>query len=70
VDLEQTPSKRQVGSSSLSVGTIFLFQTKKNNIVYRVLAQLGERLPYKQGVAGSSPAYSTIINIKFTKSFS
>src|SRR6185312_1095500 len=25
----------------------------------RVLAQLGEHLPYKQEVAGSSPAYST-----------
>ena len=27
------------------------------------LAQLGEHLPYKQGVAGSSPASSTILNL-------
>src|SRR5699024_7734200 len=29
------------------------------------LAQLGEHLPYKQGVAGSSPASSTIEKIPF-----
>ena len=28
---------------------------------YGVLAQLGEHLPYKEGVSGSSPLYSTII---------
>ena len=27
---------------------------------YGVLAQLGEHLPYKEGVSGSSPLYSTI----------
>ena len=33
-----------------------------DNVHYRRggLAQLGEHLPYKQGVAGSSPAFSTI----------
>ena len=29
-------------------------------VVYGVLAQLGEHLPYKQAVAGSSPAIPTI----------
>ena len=28
---------------------------------HRVLAQLGERLPYKQVVGGSSPSHSTIM---------
>ena len=50
----------------------FLLQNalKYNTIVIDVLipgglAQLGEHLPYKQGVAGSSPASSTIfINLK------
>ena len=32
-----------------------------NKVSYGGLAQLGEHLPYKQGVAGSSPASSTIL---------
>ncbi|CAG8806529.1 3121_t:CDS:2, partial [Racocetra persica] len=44
-------------------------ENKLNNLkilnIDRVLAQLGEHLPYKQRVAGSSPAYSTIkYNVK------
>ena len=30
---------------------------------YGGLAQLGEHLPYKQGVVGSSPTFSTIADL-------
>ena len=39
-----------------------LFRTKVNRfiIMHGRLAQLGEHLPYKQGVTGSSPVSSTM----------
>ena len=50
------------GSNPVRV-TIFL---KKAEIkLYGGLAQLGEHLPYKQGVAGSTPASSTIIQVQY-----
>ena len=55
--LERRPVTAEVrGSSPLWVA--FLFQSdrsEKQKIIYGVLAQLGEHLPYKQGVTGSSP---------------
>ena len=50
------------GSNPVRVTKYFKEHVK--NCIYSYtggLAQLGEHLPYKQGVAGSSPASSTII---------
>ena len=49
--LERRPVTAEVESSSL-----FWVVFKEKKIVYSgILAQLGEHLPYKQGVTGSSP---------------
>ena len=53
--LERRPVTAEVESSSL-----FWVVFKEKKIVYSgILAQLGEHLPYKQRVTGSSPVGST-----------
>ena len=56
--LERRPVTAEVESSSL-----FWVVFKEKKIVYSgILAQLGEHLPYKQRVTGSSPVTSTCIS--------
>ena len=51
--LERRPVTAEVtGSSPVWVVSL---ETKKNIIIYGIIAQLGEHLPYKQRVIGSSP---------------
>ena len=50
--VEQGTENPRVGGSIPPLGTIF-----KNGRI----AQLGEHLPYKQGVIGSSPIVTTIV---------
>ena len=45
---------------NLKQETKFLAKLAAKRITYGRLAQLGERLPYKQDVIGSSPIVSTI----------
>ena len=53
--LERRPVTPEVeGSSPFWVATYFA------NFLYGRIAQLGEHLPYKQGVIGSSPIAPTI----------
>ena len=48
--LERRPVTAEVvGSSPMRVASIILI------LVFGIIAQLGEHLPYKQGVTGSSP---------------
>ena len=52
--LERRPVTAEVESSSL----FWVVQSKDcmaNNLIYGIIAQLGEHLPYKQRVIGSSP---------------
>ena len=52
--LERRPVTAEVdGSNPFRV--VFLLNTFADNFTVGVLAQLGEHLPYKQGVTGSSP---------------
>ena len=60
--LERRPVTAEVESSSLfrvaavlTANLIFFF--------YGILAQLGEHLPYKQGVTGSSPVGPIVTNV-------
>ena len=53
--LERRPVTAEVEGSSPSGVVNYL------NIVYGILAQLGEHLPYKQGVTGSSPVGPILI---------
>ena len=53
--VEQGTENPRVSGSIPLLGT-----TKKYKIKYGRIAQLGEHLPYKQGVTGSSPVATTI----------
>ena len=54
--LERRPVTAEVdGSNPFRVVNIKMWCCEKCNILFGVLAQLGEHLPYKQRVTGSSP---------------
>ena len=52
--LERRPVTAEVESSSL-FWVVCIERYNDNSISYGIIAQLGEHLPYKQGVIGSSP---------------
>ena len=52
--LERRPVTAEVESSSL-FWVVCIERYKTNNYIVGIIAQLGEHLPYKQGVIGSSP---------------
>ena len=52
--LERRPVTAEVESSSL-FWVVCIERYNDNLISYGIIAQLGEHLPYKQGVIGSSP---------------
>ena len=52
--LERRPVTAEVESSSL-FWVVCIERYNDNLISYGIIAQLGEHLPYKQGVTGSSP---------------
>ena len=63
--LERRPVTAEVvGSNPIRVAVIIsqmITCWKQLTIIYGVLAQLGEHLPYKQRVTGSSPVVPTIV---------
>ena len=52
----KTPPFHGGNTGSSPVGVTFLY-----NKIFGELAQLGEHLPYKQGVGGSSPPFSIFL---------
>ena len=56
VGLERTPDKREVGGSS----------PPRPTKIRGGIAQLGEHLPCKQGVSGSSPLTSTKLTLELS----
>ena len=50
-------SRKQIAVITLDFGVI-------KSVQYARIAQLGEHLPYKQGVGGSSPSVCTIKTLK------
>ena len=57
--VEQGTENPRVGGSIPPLGTIKTL----NQISNGRIAQLGEHLPYKQGVTGSSPVETTIMGV-------
>ena len=59
--LERRPVTAEVvGSNPIRVAEAEKFQ---NNLINGILAQLGEHLPYKQRVTGSSPVGPIVTNV-------
>ena len=59
--LERRPVTAEVvGSNPIRVAETEKFQ---NNLINGILAQLGEHLPYKQRVTGSSPVGPIVTNV-------
>ena len=59
--LERRPVTAEVEGSS----PFWVVRFSERKIEYGILAQLGEHLPYKQRVIGSSPIGPTIRNASF-----
>ena len=53
--LERRPVTAEVEGSNPFRVAYYLYSSDYNIISHGIIAQLGEHLPYKQGVTGSSP---------------
>ena len=64
--LERRPVTAEVESSSL-FWVVCIERYKTYNLIVGIIAQLGEHLPYKQGVIGSSPIAPTIKTVRWAE---